>query len=190
VLKGTCHAEVIQAVGRARLVRNAGVEVYVVSDLVLPGLRLDEVQKWPTIVAGLDHVADMMARGFVPESPTDAARLYPDLFSSAEAAKSAYHRSTGPVGCNCLKRDSLKTIATHWNAVMYQPAGARQRPRKGYWHPGLLPDPRPFLEDALGPLAVFTTTRDTPTAEDDPGDGTARPDADPNPDQEETRPSW
>ena len=71
----------------------------------MPGLEIDEVVELADLEPGaIDH---MIARGLVPEMPTDATKLHPDLFPSREAAKIAYRRGglrilLGPDGPNLV----------------------------------------------------------------------------------------
>ena len=52
---------------------------------MVPGQRVDEVVELADIEPGaIDH---MIARGLVPQFPTDATKLYPDLFPIEERCK-------------------------------------------------------------------------------------------------------
>ena len=103
------EAAIVQAVGRARGVNRTEadpVEVFLIlDDTVVPGLEVDEVVEVADIEPGaIDH---MIARGLVPQFPTDATKLYPDLFPSRSAAKMAYRRAglrmqLGPNGLNVV----------------------------------------------------------------------------------------
>ena len=100
VRQAVTEAAIVQAIGRARGVnrtKDCPVEVYLIlDDTVVPGLRVDEVVELADIEpSAIDH---MIARGLVPQMPTDAAKLYPDLFPSRSAAKR--HTTAPGFGCN------------------------------------------------------------------------------------------
>ena len=89
VRQAVTEAAIVQAVGRARGVNRTAanpVEVYLIlDDTVVPGLPVDEVVELADIEPGaIDH---MIARGLVLGMPTDAAKLYPDLFPSTEGCQ-------------------------------------------------------------------------------------------------------
>ena len=95
VRQAVTEAAIVQAVGRARGVNRTKDR----PGRGLPDPRryrgarteVDEVVELADIEPGaIDH---MIARGLVPQLPTDAAKLYPDLFPSRSAAKMAYHRA-------------------------------------------------------------------------------------------------
>jgi putative DNA primase/helicase len=90
------EAGLIQAIGRARGVnRKAGNEVeifLIVNDVVIPGLTVDAVELFQDMEP--NAVDEMWLRGVVMEWPSDAARVWPDLFRNREAAKKAYQRAS------------------------------------------------------------------------------------------------
>ena len=57
----------------------------ILDDTVVPGLPVDEVVELADIEP--DAIDHMIARGLVPQMPTDAAKLYPDLFPIEEGCK-------------------------------------------------------------------------------------------------------
>ena len=96
------EAAIEQARGRVRAVNRTAanpVEVYLVlHDVVVPGMPVDEVVEFRALEPGA--VEEMVCRGLVPQWPSDAAKLHPDLFTakrgskpSREAAKKAYQRA-------------------------------------------------------------------------------------------------
>jgi hypothetical protein len=103
----------------------------------------------------------MIARGLEPQMPTDAAKLFPDLFSSRNVAKQAYHRDRlragqGRAGPRPYREDSIRRCnQPPRDAFFYQPAGRGQLPRFCMADAGKVPDVRMVLERALGPLAKF-----------------------------------
>ena len=84
-------------------------------------------------------------------SPSDAARAYADLFSSADAAKKALSRAQPP--------------AEHLVAVTYTLAAPGQRPRRALALPEHVAGLRAWLEARLGPLASCEPVL-SPTAQD------------------------
>ena len=167
IRQAVTEAAIVQAVGRARGVnrtKDCPVEVFLIlDDTVVPGQRVDEVVELADIEP--DAIDHMIARGLVPQFPTDATKLYPDLFPSRSAAKMAYRRAglrmqLGPDGLNVvtsLYRDISIKRCDHVHRVdfRYQPMGRRQLPRFCIANPVKVSDPRAALEAALGPLALF-----------------------------------
>jgi hypothetical protein len=163
------EAELTQAVGRVRgvnrTVRNPVRVLVICHDNPFPGV-INQVVNWDDIKP--DEFDEMLVRGLLPASPTDAARLYPELFASEDAAKKAYIRAglseesfasvdafTSRSGTNPYKTLYREMSLTSATMVRYQPAGAGKRPRAAIWHPGRAPAARAALEAALGPLAKF-----------------------------------
>ena len=112
IRQAVTEAAIVQAVGRARGVnrtKDCPVEVYLIlDDTVVPGLEVDEVVELADIEPGaIDH---MIARGLVPQMPTDAAKLHPDLFPSRSAAKKAYQRGRASDGTRA-RRPEVGDIA-------------------------------------------------------------------------------
>ena len=95
IRKAITEASVIQALGRVRGVNRTTenpVEVYLIlDDVILPGVPIDEVIRFTDIKA--DSIHEMVARGMIPQMPTDARKIYNDLFTSRSAAKK---HTTGP----------------------------------------------------------------------------------------------
>jgi hypothetical protein len=164
VRQAVTEAAIEQAVGRARGVnRTAGnsVEVYLIlSDTVVPGLGVNEVVEFEDLEP--DAIDEMIARGWEPEMPTDAAKLHPDLFPNREAAKKAYQRDRlrtgrGPrLGTSSYRYTSIRQCPQPPRvAFRFQPGGRGQLPRFCIADLVKVPDPRAALEAALGPLALF-----------------------------------
>lgn len=151
-----------QAVGRPRGVRRTAacpVLVLLLTDCVT-GFPLDAVTDWPTIQP--DRVERMAARGVVLHSPTDAARAYPDLFPSRDAAKAALAasaRSSGGspsitiiLGIPPVDRQPVR--------ISYRPQSTPAEPKPKtrqceVTDPARLPEMRAWLSALVGPLAVF-----------------------------------
>ena len=85
-------AEVLQAAGRGRAVNRTAetpLSLFILADVVVP-MSVKRIARWADV--RLSPQQRMAVRGMVTDSPTDAWRLYPDLFPSAEAAKQTFHR--------------------------------------------------------------------------------------------------
>jgi len=116
-----------------------------------------------------DRIDEMILRELVPQMPTDAAKLFPDLFKNRDVAKMAYHKA----GLNVMKGtrlvknayiESLLGKIYQPRLVRYQPTGKGQTSRLAIFSPALFPDIRSTLEaglglaagvGGLGPLAEF-----------------------------------
>ena len=130
---------------------------------MVPGLTVDEVVELADIEP--DAIDHMIARGLVPQMPTDAAKLYPDLFPNREAAKKAYQRdrlrterarAARGWGHRLIRYSSIKRChQPPCVALRFQPGGRGQLPRFCIVDLVKVPDPRAALEAALGPLALF-----------------------------------
>ncbi|MDT7952392.1 MAG: toprim domain-containing protein [Acetobacteraceae bacterium] len=160
-----CEAEVVQAIGRARGVsRGPGnpVAVLVLGDLPLPM----PVELQPCVLPSPDDL-QLAAGGLACREPAHAARAYPNLWRSGEAARKAWQRcGTFPYGetpigeCPAPRRTVWRTRDAPGCAgpglvhVRYQLAGAGHRPAVALVDLARCPDPRAALERALGALAV------------------------------------
>ena len=122
-----------------------------------------------------DAIDHMIARGLVPQMPTDAGQALPGPVPVEEAAKK--HTSAPACGRDEARGPRLGT----WPyrdisikrchqppcvALRFQPAGRGQLPRFCIVDLVKVPDPRAALEAALGPLALFEVlTGPEPAAE-------------------------
>ena len=175
VRKAIADDNVVQAIGRVRAVRRTSVNpvaVLLLSDVVTP-FPLAAVTDWPTLA--LDRVERMAARGVVLESPTDATKGYPDLFSNANAARMAFkddRRSSGqtPKIISILGIRPLDRMAV---AVRYRPFPTPSEPKPKtraltVIDPDRLPDLRAWLEALVGSLALFELVGAPPPPEPQP----------------------
>jgi hypothetical protein len=149
-------AEVIQAVGRGRGVNrdaDTPLAVFVLADVVLP-LPVARLVRWPHVRPYV--MGRMLARGAVLFSPSDAARAYPDLFPSTEAAKKALQRQgpisgTSPYGKiiigECPRNQPVE--------VSYRPNGRGQQTRRALVAPERLAGFSTWIEAVCGPLALL-----------------------------------
>jgi hypothetical protein len=94
IRQAVTEAAIIQAVGRARGVNRSAanpVEVYIVlHDTTVP-IAVDSVVEFGDLEP--TKIDIMMERGLVPQWGADAAKLYPDLWPTAQAAQKAYGRA-------------------------------------------------------------------------------------------------
>jgi hypothetical protein len=173
------EAAVVQAIGRARGVNRTEanpVEVYMIlHDTVVP-VAVDAVVEFGDLEP--TKIDSMIERGLVPQWGADAAKLYPDLWPTAQAAQKAYRRAgldveriharcrTSPykatdggtqVRCRtCPYKDIfIRTCTTPHFLLRYHPNGPGQKARVALVDQAGLADARKQLEEALGPLASF-----------------------------------
>jgi len=158
-------AEVFQAVGRGRAVNRTAetpLDVFVMADVVLP-LPVTTLARWEDVRPGA--LERMAARGCVLLGPTDAARAYPDLFVSPDAARMAIQREAGerdfpnkPLR-NTLHREMFGKSLVR---VSYRPHGRGQQTRRAWAAPSRLPTLRAWLEGLVGPLARYVVEGQPP----------------------------
>ena len=151
-------AEVVQAIGRGRGINrtaNTPLDVFVFADVALP-LLINRLVRWPDV--RLDPIGRMAARGAVFASPADAAKAYPDLFPTVEAAKKALQRSKPktdfgdiPLGYIYLRGMSPKYP---W-LVTYRPQGRGQQTRTATVAGDRVEGFRAQLETLMGTLTVY-----------------------------------
>jgi putative DNA primase/helicase len=162
-------AEVVQAIGRARGINRTAadpVRVWLMADVATP-LVVDELLDWRDLAPSA--VERMACRGIFLTSPADAARAYPDLFTSEEAARKAIKRGAGSEGYFPdipLRRNPLRGMSAK-SALQfsYRPPGRGQQTRQGWARPDMDPeDVWRWLESHLGELAVFTPAEPAPDA--------------------------
>jgi len=87
-----CEAELIQAIGRGRAVNRTAdnpLQIDILTNYALP-IVVDELTTWPLIQPGFAEM--LRSRGAVPLNYRDLSTAYPDLFSTAEAARKALYR--------------------------------------------------------------------------------------------------
>ena len=150
-----CEGELIQAMGRGRGVnRTAGtvLEIDLLTDVVLP-VTVDALAPWAEL---RPTRRDLMAlSGIVLENAADMAACFPELWSSAAAARQDRSRSV----TNCYYRTLYNSQMSHSSAeVSYRPAGPGHRARTACVDLARIPDPEAWLNNRLGPLASFALT--------------------------------
>ena len=145
-----CEGELVQAIGRARGVNRTAatpLAIDIIADVVLP-LTVDEVVQWEKVPAGAE--VEMLAAGIWLDSPSDMARCWPKVWQTEEAAHGWRKRFTG--GQTPIKNTLYRDLTA---CGRYQLPGPRQKWRTFRYAPGVIPDPRAWLESRLGPLAGF-----------------------------------
>jgi hypothetical protein len=177
IRQAVTEAAVVQAVGRARGVNRSAVnpvEVWMIlSDTVVP-LALDAVVEFGDLEP--NKIDIMIEHGLVPAWSADAAKLYPDLWPTSQAARKAYSRDGLDVERNrrrsvteSYKEDqaasSPRSVTgsykyryireSHSPLVRYQPKGPGQKSRIALAEPSRLAGTRAQIEAALGELAAF-----------------------------------
>jgi hypothetical protein len=147
-----CEGELLQIIGRGRGVNRTAANplaVLVLTDIPLP-LPVDELVAWDVLAPS---PADLMLStgGVALESAADAARAYPDLWPSAEAAKKAFQRtSAGHSPIRELPKGECPALLR----TTYQRVGQRIRPASAWIDVAAEPDPRAWLIERLGALAA------------------------------------
>jgi len=185
-------AEVIQAIGRGRGInRDAStpLTVFVMADVVLP-LPVHRIARWADL--RLDVMWRMLARGVVLLGATDAAKGYPDLFPTPEAARKAIQRAGAggyfpdiSLGSTILGECPGNRLVE----VTYRPAGRGQQERRALVLPELLEAMPEWLAQVCGtPLAHYAVVQPPPPPPPSPAaENPAGPKVPPDPDQAPTQ---
>jgi hypothetical protein len=128
--------ELVQALGRGRAVNRTDetpLDIDLLLDTCLP-VTVDQVSTWQIPSLLIDAAID----GVMLTSPVDMVRIWPDLWPNAKAAK-----RTIAMGIPDLPG---------FQRFAYQLNGPKLKSRVAYFDPGIIPDPRRWLELRLGPL--------------------------------------
>jgi hypothetical protein len=179
IRQAVTEAAIIQAVGRARGVNRSAanpVEVYMVlHDTTVP-IAVDAVVQFEDLEP--TKIDSMIERGLVPQWGADAAKLYPDLWPTAQAAQKAYRRAgldaeriharcrkspykgtDGGTQARCrtcpYKDIFIRRCTTPHSLLRYHPNGRGQKARVALVDQARLAEARKQLEEALGSLASF-----------------------------------
>jgi hypothetical protein len=176
IRQAVTEAAIIQAIGRARGVNRSAanpVEVYMIlHDTTVP-IAVDAVVRFEDLEP--TKIDSMFERGLVPQWGADAAKLYPDLWPTAQAAQKAYRRAgldveriharcrtSPPAGgararCRtCPYKDIfIRTCTTPHFLLRYHPNGRGQKARVALVDQTRLAGAREQIEAALGSLASF-----------------------------------
>jgi putative DNA primase/helicase len=161
VRKAVTEAAIVQAVGRARGVNRSAdnpVEIWMVlSDAVVP-LALDAVVQFGDLEP--NKIDLMIERGLVPAFSADAAKLYPGLWPTAQAARKAYSRDRFDVAGNRRRSvtnpyEYIYIRESHTPLIRYQPKGPGQKSRVAMIDAAGVAGARERIEAAVGELAAF-----------------------------------
>jgi hypothetical protein len=128
ILRQIRDEEVYQAIHRARLVhRTEPVEVFLFGRSVL-SLPVDRVASWDEVMPNRVEVmaARGATRGMVPLSFPEMARLHPNLFATAEAARSNVRRE---VAASNMETSALKAVELLINISPYRSSTVIRRLR-------------------------------------------------------------
>ena len=179
IRQAVTEAAIVQAVGRARGVNRSAanpVEVFMILHDATAPVAVDAVVQFDDLEP--TKIDIMIERGLIPAWSADAAKLYPDLWSTSQAARKAYNRAgldverihangvTSPYkgtdaggwskSVTCPYKDILiRECHTVHSLLRFQPKGRRQRPRVALVDQARLAGAREQLEAALGQLALF-----------------------------------
>jgi putative DNA primase/helicase len=138
--------------GRGRGVNRTAatpLEIDLLTDVVLP-VTVDALVPWSDL---RPTRRDLMAlTGIVLENAADMTACFPELWSSAAAARQDRSRSV----TNCYYWDLYNSQMSHSSAeVTYRPEGPGHRARTAHVDLSCIPDPEAWLTNRLGPLASF-----------------------------------
>jgi putative DNA primase/helicase len=144
-----CEAGLVQAIGRGRGVNRGAADVLqidILTNVVLP-IEVDEVTTWNRIQPSLAQI--MRARGAVPIGYADMAMAYPDLFSSADAARKALSRENPgqmPI------EEYLIGVCPGFLSISYRRSGSRGPAGRLFYAARI--NPLAWLTDRIGDVAV------------------------------------
>ena len=151
-----CEAELMQAIGRGRGVNRTAdtpLDVDILADVCLP-VTVAAVLPWATLApnAGLE----MLVEGVCLHSASDLAKCFPEIWPTSEASRDWLKPRNQPT----TGENPFEYILTREFPACgrYQLPGARQKWRTFRYAPGVLSNPRAWLEARLGPLARFELT--------------------------------
>ncbi len=145
------EGEVIQAIGRARGVNRTGddpVDVLVLGDVVLP-MEVEAVD--PADLEPTPAELMMAAAGIALDNAGHAARGFPDLWPSADAARQAMNRARSVT--HPYEELLIRMCHTPPAGAVYRLAGAGQKDAIAWCDLNRVPDPAAWLTARLGPLA-------------------------------------
>jgi hypothetical protein len=184
IRQAVTHAAVVQAVGRARGVNRTAanpVDIWMILDDTVVPLELDAVAEFGDLEP--NKIDIMIERGIVPAFSADAAKLYPDLWPTSQAARKAYSRDgldvarnrrrsvTAPYKGDGAAADPRSVTGpykyisireSHTPLIRYQPKGPGQKSRIALIGAADVADARARIEAALGELASFEVVTHEP----------------------------
>jgi putative DNA primase/helicase len=155
-----CEGELLQIVGRGRGVNRTTEEpldVLLLTDRPIP-LEIHEAVTWKALMPSpLDMM--MSKAGVAMLNAADASRCFKDLWPTPNAARQAFHRHQCVT--NPIKEHSLLENVTHCVRMVYQKAGARQRPAELIYDQAVVDNLHGWLEHRVGKLARLETSPET-----------------------------
>jgi putative DNA primase/helicase len=180
IRQAVTEAAIVQAIGRARGVNRTAenpVEVFMILHDTTAPIAVDSVVEFDELEP--TKIDLMIERGLIPQWGADAAKLYPDLWPTAQAARKEYSRAGLDVErlhARCVtspyKGDRSRCVTCPYKDIFirtchstpiltllrYQPKLARgggAKARMALVDQARLADARKQLEEALGQLALF-----------------------------------
>ena len=145
-----CEAELIQALGRLRVVRRDASNPYfidIINDVVLP-ITVDSVVPWEEARPG--PCAKLLQHGILLQSATDIAKGFPELAATENAARPLADVSQLKV---CLS--TVTNIKVDLKRLDYVLEGRGRKPASGIVFPNAPANLREELERRLRPMARF-----------------------------------
>ncbi len=163
-----CDDELEQVVGRGRGVnrsKETRLEVIVLTNVVMES-PIDEILDPGALEPS---PADMMSAdaGIALASPAHAAKAFPHLWPSEDAAKKAWQREDGD---KRLYIYSIGECPRPLGAVTYRLTGPGMKEKTATFDPAICKTPATWLTERLGPLASCTVTIETEQEGIEPGE--------------------
>jgi hypothetical protein len=160
-----CEAELIQAIGRGRAVNRTAdnpLQIDILTNYALP-IVVDELTTWPLIQPGFAEM--LRSRGAVPLNYRDLSTAYPDLFSTAEAARKALYREIG-IRINDLGKNPgqtpiesfLYSVCPGFLVISFKRKGFRGPASKLLFHPRRI-EPLAWLSERFGEIKLIGKPR-------------------------------
>jgi hypothetical protein len=100
-------------------------------------------------------MVEMAAEGVVLTNPKDMSEAWPQMWATADAAKKALQRARRGNEGHFSSISILLENCPSFQRLLYRTA-RRGRPVAAFYDPALVPDPRAWLENKLGPLASLS----------------------------------
>lgn len=158
LLRWIVESEINQAIGRGRGVNRTAdtpLDVYLLNDVVVDHF----VELLPPDILDMPPDILMLAEsGIAVSSPKDAARLYPQVWKSEEAAKKGFQRKDGvSISGTFPNNIYLLENVPEIGSFQYRLPGKGQQTKTGLFLKSVIADAGAWLEERLGPLALFQT---------------------------------
>ena len=151
VRRQICDAELMQAIGRGRGVNRTDehpLDVDVLADVALP-IAINRVVKWSAVNPLIEM---LIVEGILLTSAIDLSRAR--SWSLSTAQRVLQDLDWGRHRQNLLVDTIKEEIGGDIRVIRYQPTGAKQKWRTGYYAPAIAQfEPRQWLEQHVGPMA-------------------------------------